>query len=298
MSLTRTWTVADLLGWTERYFRRLGLSSPRLDAELLLVAALGGSRMDLYTGYRKLVEPAERARFRALVERRARREPVAYLTGEREFFSLGFHVSPGVFIPRPESEHLVEVGLELIGGEAASVPARALDLGTGSGNLAVALAVKQPTVVVDAVDISKKSLEVARRNARRHGVDDRVRFLEGDLFEPLREDAGPYMMVLSNPPYVARHELAGIMEDVRLHEPLEALLDSRSPDGDGLGFYRAIAAGTADFLEPTGSLLLEVGDSRVEEVRRILDEAGFRSTRTIKDYAGIERVVVARPETR
>jgi release factor glutamine methyltransferase len=232
------------------------------------------------------------------VKRRACREPVAYLTGKKEFFSLSFKVSPAVLVPRPESEHLVEAALDILGGrDQAGATARVLDLGTGCGNLAVALLVNRPDIAVDGVDRSARALEVAARNARCHGVAERIRLLEGDLYEALEQDGhrsqpGPYALIVSNPPYVARHEVAGLMDDIRLHEPMEALVDSKSPAGDGLGFYREIARRAGAFLEPGGSLVLEVGAGRADEVGGLLAAAGIAAIRTLKDYGGIERVVI------
>ena len=290
----RTWTVGDLLKWTESHFRRIGLPTPRLDAELLLGRALNCRRLDLYTGYRKMVEPAERSEFRDFVARRARREPVAYILGEKEFYSLQFAVSPAVLIPRPESEHLVEEALRILTERDRSAPSpRALDLGTGSGNLAVALAVNEASLTVDAVDASRAALELAAANASRHEVTSRVRLLEGDLYDPLEEGVDRYAVIVSNPPYVAPRELETLIADVRDHEPLEALLDARGTERDGLGYHRAIAQKAAQYLEPGGSLLLEVGVDQAKSVCEEVLRAGLKTPRTVRDYGGIERVVIA-----
>lgn len=290
--------VADLFAWSEELFRCSGLPSPRLDAELLLMAALGATRSELYRGFESSVGPAERARFEELVERRLRKEPVAYLIGRKEFFSLSLDVSPEVLIPRPETEHVVEAAIEFIDewekdSRRARRPVRVLDLGTGSGNLAVAVAVVRPRALVDAVDKRAEALEIAANNARHHGVGDRIRFWHGDLYRALGEGAGPYAVILSNPPYVSRGELEDLMDDVRLYEPLDALVDTKSQDQDGFGFYRAIAAGARRVLEPGGAVIVEVGANHAEEVRGILRASGLRVLRTIEDYGGIERVVLA-----
>jgi release factor glutamine methyltransferase len=292
----RTWTVAELLGWTESYFRKLGLPTPRLDAELLLASALGGGRLRLYTDYHKPVEPLERVRFRELVQRRARKEPVAYITGVKEFYSLRLTVSPAVLIPRPETEHLVEAAIDFLKPLAErEAPPRVLDLGTGSGNIAVSIAHEVPRARVDAVDVSSEALALARRNAVDHGVAERVRFWCGDLFAalPAAPEVPRYDVVVSNPPYVAASEIDGLMADVRSFEPRQALLDSKSASGNGLGFYRAIAADAPTHLDPLGSVLVEVGDGQAREVERIFSDHGLGRTRRIKDYAGIERVVTA-----
>lgn len=308
------WTIAELLKWTEGHFKKLGLPTPRLDAEVLLALVLGKSRLELYTGYHMLVEPEERSRFRALVERRSRREPVAYITGKKEFFSLSFEVSPAVLIPRPESEHVVEAALEALRARegtglpgpgavgptdlpaaADSLPRlRVLDLGTGSGCLAVAVAVNAPGVLVVATDLSPQALEVARRNVVAHGVQDRVSLVAADLTRGLPPGVDPgFDVILSNPPYISRLEFDGLMEDVRLHEPRLALLDTQGPSGDGLGFYRAIAATAGSWLAPGGTVVLEVGAGQAEGVSGLLRSRGLASVSSRKDLGGIERVVVA-----
>jgi release factor glutamine methyltransferase len=293
------WTVGDLLRWTEGYFRRLGLESARLDAELLLAKALDAARIDLYTQYQKMVEPTERARFRAFVERRARREPVAYITGRREFYGLSFEVTPAVLIPRPETEHLVEAALDeakRLG--AREKPIRVLDLCTGSGNVAVAIAANAASAVVSATDASEAALEVARRNAERLGAAGRVSFHRGDLLDALPCGDPAYDIIVANPPYIPPAARESLMEDVRLHEPAEALFDTRSPSGDGLGFYRAMAAGVRARLEPGGLVAVEVGGwgpaGQAAAVRDLFLAAGHALDRTIKDYGGIERVLAFR----
>jgi release factor glutamine methyltransferase len=289
------WTVAELLDWTKAYFDRIGLPSPRLDAELLLAHAMGCSRVDLYTGYQQVVEESERCRFRAFVERRAGFEPVAYIVGKREFYSLELEVGSGVLIPRPETETLVDRVLEEIRGEGESLSAPAiLDLGTGSGCISVALAHELPSSSVDAVDISPEALDVARRNATRHELEGRIRFLAGDLFEPfLKDEPRPiFDVIVSNPPYVAPAEYGDLMPDVRDHEPALALVDRR--DQDGLGYYRIIAREGPGFLRSEGLLALEFGESQSEAVRTILQQAGWCEIEITSDYAGIDRIITAR----
>jgi len=294
------WTIAELLRWTEAHFRKLGLATPLLDAEILLASALGTTRLRLYTEYQKLVEPEERARFRALVGRRSKREPVAYITGRREFYSLELEVTPAVLVPRPETEHLVEAALAELKTRPPEGETRLLDLGTGSGNIAIAIAVNAPAVRVDAVDSSGAALEVAARNARAHKVDDRIRFHEGDFLSGA--PAGSlYDVVVSNPPYIPRREHGSLMADVRLHEPRDALIDTKSPEGDGLGFYRLLAVGVRALTRPGSWVAVEVGASGLEggpsqaaEVVELFTSAGLRHERTVRDLAGIERVVAAR----
>lgn len=290
---SKQWTVLELLRWTESFFTARGLESPRLDAEVLLANALGSTRLELYTDYAKLVEPDERAAFRELVKRRARREPVAYLTGTREFYSLTFEVTRDVLIPRPETEHLVETTLTRLGD--AEHPARVLDLGTGSGNIAVAVAVNAPHATVDAVDISPAALAVAARNAERHGVEGRITLLEGDLFRAVEEGA-KYDVVVSNPPYIAADDYEELMVDVRDFEPKGALLDSLER-GDGLGYYRALANSCGPYLASGGFLAIEVGYRQAAPVAELFDGEGWQLVSTVVDYGRVERVLVLTPHT-
>lgn len=290
-----SWSVERLLAWTEDYFRRLGLDSPRLDAELLLAEALGCTRVKLYTSYQMVVEPTERGVFKVLIERRSRREPVAYILGRREFHSLSFAVGPGVLVPRPETEHLVDASLAYLRkwrAQRPDEPLQILDLGTGSGNIAVTLAAEEPSARVDAVDISAEALALAARNAAAHQVQERVRFLQGDLFTPIAAGSR-YALLVSNPPYISRGDVAGLMPEVRLHEPRVALLDTKSPGGDGLGFYRTIAGESHRFAGEGAGLVLEVGAGQAQAVGRILEEARWVVSETIRDLGGIPRVLVA-----
>jgi release factor glutamine methyltransferase len=295
----RIWTVAELLNWTEGHFRRLSSPTPRLDAEVLLADALGCSRLDIYTGYNKVVEPDERARFRDRVTRRARGEPVAYIVGHREFHSLRFEVGPAVLIPRPETEHLVDAVAEHLahlaeagGAGSPDRPVRALDLGTGSGNIAVSLAVEVQALLVVAVEASAPALEIARKNAEAHGVAGRIEVLPGNLFDPLASRAPPPLFdaIASNPPYIPPGDRPGLPRDVRDFEPESALFDRL--DGDGLGFHRAIARRAPSSLAPGGLLALEVGIGQAAAVESLFREAGLQEIRTIPDLGGIPRVVL------
>jgi release factor glutamine methyltransferase len=286
--------VGDLLRWTEEHFRRLDLPSPRLDAELLLAHALGASRLELYTEFHKLVEPDERARFRSYVERRRRHEPVAYIVGRREFFSLSFEVTPDVLVPRPESEHLVEALLEVDLSSARGRGPRILDIGTGCGNLAVAIALNLPAAAVHAVEVSAAAVEVARRNVATHGVEERVEVFHGSCFAALPAASGRYDAVVSNPPYISEAEYRSLMDDVLRHEPRVALVDTASEGGDGLGFYRLFAREARERLEPAGALVVEVGLGQSGPAAEIFAASGWTLERVVKDHGGIERVLVLR----
>ncbi len=298
-STSESWTVLRVLQWTAEYLRRHGSETPRLDAELLLAHVRGCQRIELYTRFDEELTADERARMRELVQRRARHEPVAYLIGGREFFGLEFHVTRDVFIPRPETETLVMELLELSKPLAAP---KVLDVGTGSGCIAVAYAVQRPDAVVVGVDISPAALRVARQNAERHRVDHRVRFLQSDLFEFLRgeptaelaEEVGSplprqFDFIVSNPPYVAENEADAVQPDVRLHEPHQAVFGGP----DGLAVIRRLIAEAPEFLNRPGWLLLEISPEQSEAVSRLAAETGqYGRPRFAKDLAGSRRVAV------
>jgi len=283
------WTIAEILNKTAEYLGRKDIESPRLNAEVILGHILGLERIDLYLNYDRPLRAREMSAFRALVRRRLAGYPLQYLTGEREFFSLNFQVSPAVLIPRPETEILVQAVLE--GLKSLGPPWKLLDLGTGSGVIAISLAVHLPEAHLRATDRSAEALALARRNAQRHGVAERISFLQGDLFEPLRGEEGTFMAVVSNPPYVSSGQIEDLPREIRLHEPLLAL------DGgpDGLKVIRRLVAKAAQFLVTDGILALEVGSGQAPAVKKLLAATGaFDLSRAIEDYAGIKRVVMAK----
>jgi release factor glutamine methyltransferase len=266
-----------------------GIESARLDAQLLLAAAAHVDRAALLSG-RVDLSPQTLAQFAPMMARRAAREPVAYILGRREFYSLQFEVNREVLIPRPHTETVVDVALEFI---ADHPRARVLDLGTGSGAIAVALAVNAPEVSVVASDIWRPALALAQRNAVSTKVAERIGFVAADVFERL--DAGPTLgkfdLVISNPPYVVDDQVARLEAEVRNFEPLVALRGGP----DGLDFFRRIAAGVKSQLERGSLLVLEVGAGQDSAVAAILAAAGMHPAAVIKDLDGIARVVTARP---
>jgi release factor glutamine methyltransferase len=282
------WTVGSLLEWTERFLTQKGVEFPRLDAQVLLAHALGCKRIDLYGA--RHGEPASeevRQRYRELIRKRVEGCPVAYLVGRKEFFSLELEVGPDVLIPRPDSELAVTECLRLAKGMAAP---RVLDIGTGSGNLAVAVAKHHKGARVTAVDLSPKALAVAERNAVKHGVADRVRFLGGDLFAPL-PSGERFDFILSNPPYIPRDDISKLAPGVRDYEPHVAL------DGgpDGYAVLERLVAGARDWLEPGGYLIVEIGAPQEAEARRrIAAHAGYELAPTVYDYSRHPRVLVGR----
>jgi release factor glutamine methyltransferase len=281
------WTIKALLAWTTDFLAKKGIESPRAEAQILLAHVLKCKKVDLLVRYDEQPSEAERTRFRELIHRRVAGWPVAYLVGTRDFYLLSFEVSPAVLVPRPETEMLVLEGLAFI--KPLKAPT-VLDLGTGSGCIAVSIAHQKRDAKVTAVDVSPDALEVAKRNAAKHDVAERVEFLQGDLFAPLAAGS-TFDLVVSNPPYIAHGEFASLAPDVRDHEP-RAALDGGS---DGLAFYRRIASGVGPFLKPGGRLLLEIGSTQDEAVRATLAERPeLEVGATLKDMAGHPRVVSAK----
>ena len=289
MTDEQPWTVGRLLNWTTDFLREKGADSPRLDAEVLLAHARGCQRIELYTAFEEEAAEPLREAFRELVRRRAGGTPVAYLVGHREFFSMSFQVTPDVLIPRPESELLVVRVLDLAKKIAKDMPLRIADVGTGSGILAVCCAKHLSACSVIAIDISPAALSVAQANAEQHGVADRMEFVVDDLFAK-RQSAAEFDIIVSNPPYVASSEMAGLDADVRDHEPSLAL------DGGEQGtevIARLIPQAT-ERLQPGGWLLMEVGPNNAARVEQLVAcSAELTLHDTIVDLAGHPRVVQA-----
>lgn len=282
-----SWTVGELLDWTAGFLSQNRAEFPRLDAEVLLAHALGCRRIELYTRYTETASPEVRQRFRELINKRIEGCPVAYLVGRKEFFSLPLEVSPAVLIPRPESEFVVMECLRF----AKELPEpTVLDIGTGSGNLAVAIAQQHKGARLTAVDLSPESLEVAARNASKHGVADRISFLQGDLFAPVQAGT-KFDFIVSNPPYIPRDEIPKLAAGVRDYEPRLAL------DGgpDGYAIFDRLIAGACEFLKPRGHLIIEIGAPQEARARqKIATVAGYELADTIQDYSGHPRVLRAR----
>jgi release factor glutamine methyltransferase len=281
------WTIKSLLNWTTDYLSRKGIDNPRADAQVLLASVLKCKKIDLIVRYNEEPGESERTRFRELIQRRVAGWPVAYLVGSRDFYLLSFDVSPAVLIPRPETELLVLEGLAHL--KPLGSP-RVLDLGSGSGCIAISIAHEKKDAVITAVDVSPDALNVAKQNAVKNGVSERITFLQGDLFAPVDPEQA-FDLVVSNPPYIAQTEFAELAPDVRDHEPRVAL------DGglDGLLFYRRIATQVARYLKSGGRLLLEIGYTQEAAVREIVAaQAELQVGPTIKDLGGHPRVVTAR----
>jgi release factor glutamine methyltransferase len=280
--LAETWTILKVLQWTADYLSQKGVENGRRDAELLLCATLDLDRVGLYLNYDRPLTPSELAAFRERVGRRARREPLQHILGRTEFWSLPFFVTPAVLIPRGDTEVLVEEALKRVASHCSI-----LDVGTGSGAIAISLAHELSAAAVTAVDISAEALAVAAENARENGVEGHVRFLQADLGTL---PGGPYDLIVANPPYIPAEELAELMPEVRDFEPHLAL----NGGGDGLDCYRRLLPSAAGCLKSDGWLLLEVGCGQAPQVLELLRDNGFAERFAARDLAGIERVVGGR----
>jgi len=290
-----SWTILETLRWTAAYFQDKGVSEPRASGEVLLAHSLNLSRLDLYLRYDQPLTPEELARFKALVVRRRAGEPVAYLTGHKEFWSLDFKVTPGVLIPRPETETLVAAVLEIFPPKPEDQRPKTdipwgLELGVGSGAVIISLARELPQMRWVGIDISGAALAVARENTRNHGVAERIHFLRADLLAPLTPKPW-FALVAANLPYVPRPVWEQLPKDIKEFEPQEALLGGE----DGLDLIRPLVREAQRHLLPRGWLALEVGDGMAPQVAELLQETGaFGQMEKIPDYQGVPRVIRAR----
>lgn len=280
------WTVLKLIEWTKGYLDKKGIATARLDGELLLAHILATDRTHLYMNFDQPLTEQELTDFKALLQRRAEHEPLQYITGEQEFWSMPFRVNPSVLIPRPETELLVEEGAKALCRDFPDEALKVLDIGTGSGALAAALASELKEAVVTGVDISKDAIIIARENIERNGLSSRVVILEGDLFGPVA--GAKFHLIVSNPPYIPKGDLATLQPEVKDFEPLSAL------DGgeDGLDYYRQIIPSAPGFLVPGGWLMFEHGAGQSLDIVRLFEKTGcFEEITSVNDYAGLDRLV-------
>lgn len=286
-----TWSIGDILKWTSDYFQQKGVDSPRLTAELLLSKVLGISRLDLYLAFDKPLNNEERATYRALVKRRALREPLAYITGEKAFWTLDLKVSPSVLIPRPDTELMIELVIDAVKKEFGHDRELLFaDLGTGSGAIALSILseIKKSSAV--AVDISFGALEIAFSNAVSNKLDGRVGFINANWFDVFSK-CFVFDFIVSNPPYIKNSVISGLEPEVKLHEPISAL------DGgeDGLDCVRCIVSVAPLFLKDGGFMAIEIGFDQGEEVRElIISDGRFTDVRILKDYGGNDRIAYAK----
>lgn len=286
-----TLTIRDALAEAAAVLREAGVGEPRREAASLLMHATGRGRAYLVAHDDELLGEDAASRFRESVARRARGEPAQYVTGRQEFYGRDFEVTPDVLIPRPETEHLVEAALDVL--REARSPALC-DIGTGSGCIAVTLLSERSDARGVGCDISEAALRVARRNAERHGVVERLRLLVSDCFTVWENETDAtrprFDIVVSNPPYIAEAEMADLQREVREHEPRSAL----TPGGDGLGVVRRLVSDAPRYLAPRGHLLFEIGYKQHEEVARMIDPRVWTLLRIHPDLQGIPRVFALR----
>lgn len=311
--MTECWTVLKVLRWTTDYLAGKGVANPRLDAELLIGKVLAKDRVGLYLCYDQPLLNDELAQIKQLVSRRASREPLQYIIGHTEFWSLTFKVTPSVLIPRADTEILVEEALRILQDHARAQRGPILDIGTGSGAVAIAIAhtsaypgktgAKNSALAansdaehhlrVDAIDISPEALEIAQHNAAANNVAQQVTFYQHDLADlktfAISHGAEKYQLIVSNPPYISTTEMAELMPEVARHEPHLAL----EAGTDGLDCYRLLCNQALACLRPRGWLVVEVGATQAATVKNLMEQAGLHNSFTRADYSGITRVVGA-----
>lgn len=280
--MNKIWTIGALLQWTQQYFAGKGIDSPRLDAEILLAHVLHKERIYLYAHYDEPMNPQELAAYRELVKKRANRYSVAHILGTQPFMGLDFKVSEDVLIPRPETEMLVETVVTAAEGTAPVI----IDIGTGSGAIVLSLLHYLPQATGTGVDISTKALAIAAENGRSLGLDDRVTWIESDLFTQV--PPGTCDWLVSNPPYLTQGDMEQLQPEVR-HDPALALYGG----DDGLDFYRRIAADSPAYVKVGGHCAVEIGAGQADDVTAIFCTGGaYEHDQTVKDYGGIDRVLV------
>ena len=287
---SETWTVKSLLDWTTKFFRGKGSESPRLDAEILLARALGKSRVELYVCFEDVPDETVRAKFRELVQRRGRGEPIAYLVGKKEFYSIEFDVDSRALIPRPETETLALETIEFF-RKREETTRRVCEVGVGSGCVSIAIAKNVPNVEIVALDISRDALSLARSNATKQGVESSIRFVESDLFGALdKTSESPFDAIVSNPPYVSESEYEALAPTVRNFEPKTALVGG--PTGAELPIRLVRQA--PEFLRSGGLLALELSPTTIDAVVAAMKENDvWERVDALPDFARIMRYVVA-----
>lgn len=286
------WTILNLLRWATSYFTSRHIEDPRASAEILLAHALKLARIDLYIRYDQPLTLDELARFKTSIKRRINKEPVAYIVGVKEFWSLPLCVSGDVLIPRPETECLVEAALSLLPkkscADSSDPPRRILDLGTGSGAIAIALASQRPGGIYVASDYSQKAVEMAKKNAKRHHLDGKISFVSGYWLAYCHPNRCLFDMIISNPPYIPSLDIPGLQPEICMHEPVAAL------DGgeDGLCSLKHIIGAAHAFLNRDGYLLLEIGHDQKQSVESVAEACGrYEDITPIRDYSGNWRIV-------
>jgi len=286
MPQAHEWTILKLLQWTTSYFKSRNIDSPRMTAEILLAHCLKTERINLYLDHDQPLSKSELTEFKALIKRRANREPVAHVVGSKEFWSMDFDITKDVLIPRPDTECLVETALSVL--KPSGSLGRIFEPGTGSGAISVALASERPEDLFFASDCSLPCVHVAKKNAEKNGLADRIHFFCGSWFGALNTPSCAFDMILSNPPYIPTHAIASLEPEIHRYEPTIAL------DGghDGLAAIRFIIGSAHLLLKDKGWLLLEIGHDQKNRIDEMIQDTNhYMDPEFTKDYAGHHRVV-------
>lgn len=282
------WNIKEILDYSEDYLKSKGVESPRIEAEWLLSHALGNRRIDLYLQFDRLLSSSESVHYKSLLQQRLDHKPLQYIIGETEFMGLSLLVNENVLIPRPETEQLVEKAIKML-ENSSSAPLKVLDVGTGSGNIAIALAKFLPSVEVTAIDVSEAAINLAKENADKNDVSDKINFLEFDL----NSDSFPddmYDMVISNPPYISKLEMKTLQDEVKNWEPEVALTDQ----SDGIKLIEQVINKAKNSIHKGGHILIEIGgNEQKERVQKLLSNAGFLNVNVEEDYNSHARFAFA-----
>lgn len=280
-------TILDVLNKSAEFLEKKGIESARTNAEILLADILGCKRLDLYLQYQKPLSKNETDKYRDYIQRRAEFEPLQYITGKVEFYGMDFFVTKDVLIPRPETEILIESVIDSF-DEKNSL--RVLDIGTGTGIIPIVLGKNYPEFKLFAMDVSEEALEVAKKNAEKHNLKERINFFKRDIFQELKKSGNQkFDLIISNPPYVSISEYKTLQKEITEYEPKEAVTDKN----DGFLFYNRIAEVGRTLLEQNGFIFFEVGKDQAEGVKKILEVKGYKNIQSRKDYLEIERVIIA-----
>jgi release factor glutamine methyltransferase len=283
------WTILKLLQWTTSYFNSHKIEGARASAEILLANALGLKRIDLYLRYDQPLSRQELEIFKSLIKRRVKREPVAYIIGNKEFWSMDLDVTKDVLIPRPDTECLVEQALAHMPNKNSNISWKILELGTGSGAIILSMASQYNRHRYYASDLSENALRVAKGNAKKHHLCNNILFFAGDWFCPINNNVHDFDMIVSNPPYIPTHVIAELEPEISIYEPRIALDGGK----DGLSKQALIICQAPFFLKPSGYLILEIGYDQKQKVRQIVDKCSkYQSINFVKDYGGHDRVAI------
>ncbi|MBF0621099.1 MAG: peptide chain release factor N(5)-glutamine methyltransferase [Magnetococcales bacterium] len=291
MNDNSVWTVRRMMQWSTQWLGEKEIENPRLDTELLLSHSLGIRRLDLFLDMDRPLIAEELAAFKTLIKRRVAREPVAYITESKGFWTLDLTVKSGVLIPRPETELVVDTILKTI--TQRDTVLRILEIGVGTGAIILSLLKELPEAEGVGVDISEQAIACCTENAENLGLDKRLKLHHGDLFEPLNASQQRYDILVSNPPYVLDSELEGLEPEVRQWEPKTALLGG----AEGLDIYKRLLADAVDYLNEHGKIAVEIGCTQAEAVTRLMEGAGFCEVTVLKDYSGHPRVVTGQKKS-